>query len=54
MTTYPFERGPYLSAALLCERVPREGDGVKSALRISDRAPKLTPRWNLHGISYVI
>jgi hypothetical protein len=32
-----FERGPYLSAALLCERVLEEKDGVKSAIRIIDR-----------------
>jgi len=32
-----FERGPYLSAALLCEKVLVEQDGVKSAIRIVDR-----------------
>ena len=32
-----FERGPYLSAAFLCERVLSETDGVKSAIRIVDR-----------------
>jgi len=32
-----FERGPYLSAALLCEKVLIEQDGVKSAIRIVDR-----------------
>ena len=32
-----FERGPYLSAALLCEKVLDEKDGVKSAIRIIDR-----------------
>jgi hypothetical protein len=29
--------GPYLSAALLCEKVLREGDGVLSIIRIVDR-----------------
>lgn len=33
----PFERGPYLSAAILCEKVLIEQDGVKSAIRIVDR-----------------
>ena len=33
----PFESGPYLSAAFLCERVLIEADGVKSAIRIVDR-----------------
>lgn len=33
----PFERGPYLSAAFLCEKVLVEQDGVKSAIRIFDR-----------------
>ncbi len=32
-----FERGPYLSAAFLCEKVLEEKDGVKSAIRIIDR-----------------
>lgn len=36
-TAQPFERGPYLSAALLCEKVLVEQDGVKSAVRIIDR-----------------
>lgn len=31
------DRGPYLSAALLCEKVLEEKDGVKSAIRIIDR-----------------
>ena len=34
---FPFEDGPYLSAAFLCERVLNEQDGVKSAIRIVDR-----------------
>ena len=33
----PFEQGPYLSAALLCEKVLVEKDEVKSAIRIIDR-----------------
>lgn len=33
----PFEGGPYLSAAFLCEKVLTEADGVKSAIRIFDR-----------------
>jgi hypothetical protein len=32
-----FEGGPYLSAALLCEKVLAEAEGVKSAIRIIDR-----------------
>jgi hypothetical protein len=31
------QRGPYLSAAFLCEKVLEEKDGVKSAIRIIDR-----------------
>jgi hypothetical protein len=33
----PFERGPYLNAAVLCERVLTEQDGVNSLIRIIDR-----------------
>lgn len=33
----PFDGGPYLSAAFLCERVLAEADGTKSAIRIVDR-----------------
>ena len=32
----PFERGPYIQVAALCERVLREGDGVASLIRIID------------------
>ena len=32
-----FERGPYLQAALFCERVLDEKDGVKSIIRVIDR-----------------
>lgn len=31
------QRGPYLSAAFLCEKILEERDGVKSAIRIIDR-----------------
>lgn len=38
MTTQgTFDRGPFLLAALLCEKVLQEQDGVKSAIRIIDR-----------------
>ena len=37
MTELPFDRGPYLLAALLCEKVLVEEGGVKSAIRIIDR-----------------
>ena len=37
MTIKQFEQGPFLSAALLCEKVLTEQDGVKSAIRIIDR-----------------
>ena len=33
-------RGPYLSAAFLCEKVLEEKDGVKSAIRIIDRVTR--------------
>lgn len=36
-TALPFERGPYLLAAFICEKVLEEKDGVKSAIRIIDR-----------------
>ena len=32
----PFEYGPYIQVAALCERVLREGDGVMSLIRIVD------------------
>lgn len=32
-----FEQGPYFSAAIICERVLEETDGVKSAIRMIDR-----------------
>lgn len=34
---HPFERGPYLAAAVLCERVLTEADQVNSLIRIVDR-----------------
>lgn len=36
-TALPFEHGPYLLAAFICEKVLEEKDGVKSAIRIIDR-----------------
>ena len=33
----PFNQGPHLAAAFLCEKVLREADGVVSAIRIVDR-----------------
>ena len=35
-----FESGPYLSAAFLCEKVLKEENGVKSAIRIVDRVTR--------------
>lgn len=32
----PFERGPYVQIAALCERTLREGDGVLSLIRVVD------------------
>ncbi len=40
---YPFSRGPYLAAALLCEKVLQESNGVKSIIRIVDRATRTPP-----------
>lgn len=37
MSSAPFDQGPYLSAALLCEKLLIERDGVSSAIRIIDR-----------------
>lgn len=39
-TRRPSEEGPFLSAALLCEKVLEERDGVKSAVRIIDRVTR--------------
>lgn len=37
LITPPERGGPFLSAALICEKVLEEKDGVKSAVRIIDR-----------------
>ena len=37
---YPYEDGPFLSTALICEKVLMEQDGVKSAIRIIDRVTR--------------
>lgn len=39
-TRRPSEQGPFLSAALICEKVLEEKDGVKSAVRIIDRVTR--------------
>lgn len=39
-TNISFERGPYLSAAFVCEKVLEERGGVKSAIRIIDRVTR--------------
>lgn len=39
-TTRPSEEGPFLSAALICEKVLEEKDGMKSAVRIIDRVTR--------------
>jgi hypothetical protein len=36
-TSQSFEEGPYLSAALICEKVLEERNGAKSVIRIVDR-----------------
>ncbi|HEX74114.1 MAG TPA: hypothetical protein G4N93_03075 [Dehalococcoidia bacterium] len=36
-TSQSFEEGPYLSAAIVCEKVLEERNGVKSVIRIIDR-----------------
>lgn len=36
----PSRQGPFLSAAVICERVLDEKDGVKSAIRIVDRVTR--------------
>jgi hypothetical protein len=33
----PFDQGPYLMTATICERVLEERDGIKSAIRMIDR-----------------
>lgn len=39
-TTSPPDQGPFLCAALLCEKVLLEQDGVASAIRIIDRVTR--------------
>ena len=39
-TTSPSNQGPFLCAALLCERLLLEQDGVSSAIRIIDRVTR--------------
>lgn len=39
-TKGPSQQGPFLSAALICEKVLEEKDGVKSAVRIIDRVTR--------------
>ena len=40
MNQPPFERGPYLTVAALCERVLTEQDGVNSLIRMIDRVTR--------------
>jgi hypothetical protein len=57
-TNKNFERGPFLSAALLCETVLVEQDGVKSAIRIIDRVTRTAvgsnPPSDMEPFSYQI
>lgn len=59
---YKPDRGPHLVAALLCESVLTETDGVKSLIRIIDRivgtgqgpdAPDAMPPMAWHGILFL-
>lgn len=59
MTTgAPFDKGPYLSAALLCEKLLIEKDGVTSAIRIIDRvthtAVGVSPPEEMEPFNYVL
>lgn len=53
-----FERGPYIQAALFCERVLQEKDGVSSLIRVIDRlthtvgGPRETVPEKLEPFSY--
>jgi hypothetical protein len=38
-----FEKGPYLEAALLCEKILQEAGDVKSLIRIIDRVTRQVP-----------
>jgi len=40
VTSQTFQEGPYLLAAIICEKVLVERDGVKSAIRIIDRVTR--------------
>ena len=40
VTSQTFQEGPYLLAAIICEKVLVEQDGVKSAIRIIDRVTR--------------
>lgn len=40
ITSQSFEEGPYLSAALVCEKVLEERNGAKSVIRIIDRVTR--------------
>jgi len=55
---HPFERGPYLAAAVLCERVLTEQDGVNSLIRIVDRitqtATGAEPPFDLPPFEYTL
>jgi len=55
---HPFERGPYLAAAVLCERVLTEQDGVNSLIRIVDRITHTArgpePPLELQAFSYTL
>ena len=39
-TPQRFEEGPHLSAAVICEKILEERDGVKSVIRIIDRVTR--------------
>jgi hypothetical protein len=52
--TYPFAGGPYLEAALLCEKVLQEVDGVKSAIRIVDRIIRKNPAMEMEPFDHEI
>lgn len=46
-TSTPNELGPYLSSAIICEKVLQERDGVTSAIRIIDRLTHTIPGSNI-------
>ena len=57
-TSVSFDKGPYLSAALLCEKLLMEKDGVASAIRIVDRvthtAVGVSPPEQMEPFDYVL